>query len=151
VIDSQLCSLRYVLNILGTFTTGESRLLFSSAQVDYIRYWLHAMQLTKDVIPLPYSDCLLTVSNLRNVSPVVYPDGFSLRNAIKVRASIGLSIARSDVLARKSIKTISGLKALTLSSLPVESCSNAPERSGLKRRVFGAPLILKLGNWTTLF
>ena len=70
----------------GTFATGESRLLFSSAQVDYIRYWLHTMQLTKDVIPLPYSDCLLTESNLRNVSPVVYRDGGSLRNAIKVRA-----------------------------------------------------------------
>ena len=65
--------------------TGESRLLFSSAQVDYIRYWLHAMQLTKEIIPLPYSDCLLTESNLRNVSPVVYHDGGSLRNAIKVQ------------------------------------------------------------------
>lgn len=69
--------------------TGESRLLFSSAQVDYIRYWLHAMQLTKEVIPLPYSDCLLTESNLRNVSPVVYHDGGSLRNSIKVRALTG--------------------------------------------------------------
>jgi len=68
---------------MGTFVTGESRLLFSSAQVDYIRYWLHAMQLAKEVIPLPYSDCLLTESNLRNVSPVVYHDGGSLRNAIK--------------------------------------------------------------------
>lgn len=74
----------------GTFVTGESRLLFSSAQVDYIRYWLHAMQLTKEVIPLPYSDCLLTESNLRNVSPVVYHDGGSLRNAIKVRVLNGL-------------------------------------------------------------
>ncbi|KAF5387708.1 hypothetical protein D9615_000493 [Tricholomella constricta] len=55
---------------LGTFVTGESRLLFSSAQVDYIRYWLHAMQLTKEVIPLPYSDCLLRESDLRSVSPV---------------------------------------------------------------------------------
>ncbi|KAF8076494.1 hypothetical protein FPV67DRAFT_1618269 [Lyophyllum atratum] len=68
---------------MGTFVTGESRLLFSSAQVDYIRYWLHAMQLTKEMIPLPYSDCLLTESNLRGVSPVVYPDGGSLRGAIK--------------------------------------------------------------------
>lgn len=68
----------------GTFHTGESRLLFSSAQVDYIRYWLHAMKLTKNIISLPYSDCLLTESNLRNVSPVVYKDGGSLRNAIKV-------------------------------------------------------------------
>lgn len=68
---------------LGTFPTGESRLLFSSAQVDYIRYWLHAMGLTKETIPLPYSDCLLTGSDLRHVSTVVYKDGFSLRNAVK--------------------------------------------------------------------
>ncbi|RDB22845.1 putative nucleolar protein C2C4.08 [Hypsizygus marmoreus] len=68
---------------LGTFVTGEARLLFSSAQVDYLRYWLHAMQLTKEIIPLPYSDCLLTESDLRNVSPVVYPDGGALRNSLK--------------------------------------------------------------------
>ncbi|KAG6810871.1 hypothetical protein H0H92_009992 [Tricholoma furcatifolium] len=67
----------------GTFETGESRLLFSSAQVDYIRYWLHAMQLTKEVIPLPYSDCLLTESSLRSVSRVVYADGGALRSANK--------------------------------------------------------------------
>lgn len=68
---------------LGTFPTGEARLLFSSKQVDYIRYWLHAMQLTKKMIPMPYSDCLLTESDLRSVSPAVYPDGGSLRKAIK--------------------------------------------------------------------
>ncbi|KAF9463900.1 hypothetical protein BDZ94DRAFT_1192050 [Collybia nuda] len=68
---------------LGTFDSGEARLLFSSAQVDYIRYWLHAMHLTKDIIPLPYSDCLLTESNIRTVSPVVYADGGSVRTALK--------------------------------------------------------------------
>ena len=64
--------------------TGESRLLFSSAQVDYIRYWLHAIGLTKEMIPLPYSDCLLTASDLRNVSTANYKDGGTLRNAVKV-------------------------------------------------------------------
>lgn len=68
----------------GTFDTGEARLLFSSAQIDYVRYWLHAMQLTEHIVPLPYSDCMLTDSNLKTVSPVVYPDGGSVRNAIKV-------------------------------------------------------------------
>ncbi|KAF8663461.1 hypothetical protein AX16_001031 [Volvariella volvacea WC 439] len=68
---------------MGTFTTGELRLLFSSAQVDYIRYWLHAMKLTKDLIPVPYSDCLLTTSDLKYVSRVVYPDGRTLRAGIK--------------------------------------------------------------------
>ncbi|KJA30186.1 hypothetical protein HYPSUDRAFT_61027 [Hypholoma sublateritium FD-334 SS-4] len=69
---------------IGTFDSGEARLLFSSAQVDYLRYWLHAMKLTKTIVPLPYSDCLLTESLLKTVSPVVYSDGFTLRNAIKV-------------------------------------------------------------------
>ncbi|TFK75817.1 hypothetical protein BDN72DRAFT_785842 [Pluteus cervinus] len=68
---------------MGTLHTGESRLLFSSAQVDYVRYWLHAMKLTNEMIPLPYSDCLLTLSDLKFVSKVTYPDGSSLRGAIK--------------------------------------------------------------------
>ncbi|KAF8974470.1 hypothetical protein BDZ97DRAFT_25748 [Flammula alnicola] len=80
----QVEGIKGVQMYMGTFPTGEARLLFSSAQVDYLRYWLHAMQLTKHIIPLPYSDCLLTESNLKTVSPVVYPDGGSLRNAIKI-------------------------------------------------------------------
>ena len=69
----------------GTLENGEARLLFSSAQVEYIRYWLHTMGFTKDLIPLPYSDCLLTSSRLQNHSPVVYKTGTELRSALKVR------------------------------------------------------------------
>ena len=68
----------------GTLDNGEARLLFSSAQVEYIRYWLHTMGLTKRLIPLPYSDCLLTSSRLQNHAPVVYKTGTELRNALKV-------------------------------------------------------------------
>ncbi|KAF7355400.1 putative nucleolar protein C2C4.08 [Mycena sanguinolenta] len=68
---------------IGTFHDGKQRLLFSSAQVDYVRYWLHAMGLTKAIIPLPYSECLLTPSEFSNVAPVVYRDGGSLRSALK--------------------------------------------------------------------
>jgi hypothetical protein len=68
----------------GTLENSEARLLFSSAQVEYIRYWLHAMGFTKELIPLPYSDCLLTSSRLQNHSPVVYKTGTDLRNALKV-------------------------------------------------------------------
>ena len=57
----------------------------SSAQVDYIRYWLHAMGLTKEMIPLPYSDCMLLEKDLKNVSPVVFSNGGELRQAHKVR------------------------------------------------------------------
>ncbi|TFY64472.1 hypothetical protein EVG20_g5938 [Dentipellis fragilis] len=69
---------------IGTLLNGEARLLFSSAQVEYVRYWLHAMGLTKELLPLPYSDCLLTASSLQHYSPVVYSDAFALRSAIKL-------------------------------------------------------------------
>ncbi|KAK7060577.1 hypothetical protein VNI00_001343 [Paramarasmius palmivorus] len=70
---------------IGTFHSGEERLLFKSAQVDYIRYWLHAMKLTQNIIPLPYSECLLVEgSDLRYVTTRVYKDGGSLRGAIKI-------------------------------------------------------------------
>ncbi|EGO01874.1 hypothetical protein SERLA73DRAFT_150940 [Serpula lacrymans var. lacrymans S7.3] len=67
----------------GTLQNYETRLLFSSAQVEYLRYWLHAMGLTKEPISIPYSDCLLTDSNLRHVSPVVYKTGGELKSALK--------------------------------------------------------------------
>ncbi|KAF8138415.1 hypothetical protein EV363DRAFT_1313880 [Boletus edulis] len=68
---------------IGTLQNFETRLLFSSAQVEYIRYWLHAMQLTKHPIPLPYSDCLLTESSLRHVSPVQFSTREDLRKALR--------------------------------------------------------------------
>ncbi|KAF9268068.1 hypothetical protein L218DRAFT_954456 [Marasmius fiardii PR-910] len=69
---------------LGTLHSGEIRLLFSSKQVDYIRYWLHAMKLTEKEIPLPYSECLLLEgSDLRYLTSCVYKDGGHLRGAQK--------------------------------------------------------------------
>ena len=62
------------------------RLLFSSAQVEYIRYWLHAMQLTKEPIPLPSSEYLIRSADLKNCSPNVYRDATVLKRAIKVRS-----------------------------------------------------------------
>ncbi|KAJ7180189.1 hypothetical protein C8R43DRAFT_972124 [Mycena crocata] len=67
----------------GTFPDGQSRLLFSSLQVDFVRIWLKEMGLTSRIIPLPYSDCLLTPSEFSTVSPINYRNGFSLRNATK--------------------------------------------------------------------
>ena len=69
---------------IGTLDNGEARLLFSSAQVEYIRYWLHTMGLTKDLIPLPYSDRLLTPSRLRNHSPIVFETSDNLRKTLKI-------------------------------------------------------------------
>ncbi|KAJ7781141.1 hypothetical protein B0H16DRAFT_1497209 [Mycena metata] len=97
-----------VTMFLGTFHTGEQRLLFSSAQIDYVRYWLHAMKLTSGIIPLPYSDCLLTPSEFSNVSPIEYKEGGDLRVAVKtieknnkrLKGSTPSLLARRDTFER---------------------------------------------------
>ena len=61
------------------------RLLFSSAQIEYMRYWLHACGLTRDPIPIPSSEYLIKPGDLRNCSPDVYSDATVLKRAIKVR------------------------------------------------------------------
>ncbi|KAI4525661.1 hypothetical protein K525DRAFT_260823 [Schizophyllum commune Loenen D] len=81
---------------LGTFPNGQSRLLFSSAQIDYVRYWLHAMGLTETEIPLPYSNCLLLESSLRQVSPISYKNGGDLRGAIKQIDKNNKKLKKSD-------------------------------------------------------
>ncbi|KAL0949460.1 hypothetical protein HGRIS_009514 [Hohenbuehelia grisea] len=68
---------------LGTLSNGETRLMYSSAQMDYVRYWLHSMGYTKKMIPLPYSDCLMTSSELRFVSTIHYANGGELKKALK--------------------------------------------------------------------
>lgn len=64
--------------------SGETRLLFSSAQVEYIRYWLHAMRLTSSLLPIPSSHVLLLKSDLRAISPAVYDSPGVLKKALNV-------------------------------------------------------------------
>lgn len=71
----------------GTLNNGEARLLYSMAQIEYIRLWLVKTGLTKDLIPLPYKACMLTASNLQNHAPVVYKTAAELKKAIKVHKS----------------------------------------------------------------
>ncbi|KAF8192682.1 hypothetical protein K438DRAFT_1829496 [Mycena galopus ATCC 62051] len=68
---------------LGTFRDGKSLYLFSSAQIDHLRYWLHALKLTSQVIPPPSSEHLFTQAELSTVSPVVHPTFKSLRGELK--------------------------------------------------------------------
>ncbi|KAF9495400.1 hypothetical protein BDN71DRAFT_1447561 [Pleurotus eryngii] len=68
---------------MGTFPSGESRLLMSSAQIDYCRYWLHSVGKTTQMIALPYSDCLLTPSNLTSISAKLVKTGWDLKNIVK--------------------------------------------------------------------
>ncbi|KAJ7179045.1 hypothetical protein C8R46DRAFT_1072301 [Mycena filopes] len=111
----------------GTFHNGEQRLLFSSAQIDYIRYWLHAMRLTEAIIPLPYSDCLLTSSEFSNVTTVVYTDGGALRGAVKaieknnkrLKGSNPSLLARRDVFER--VRNYWGTKSGTWCAIDFEA------------------------------
>ncbi|KAF9652173.1 hypothetical protein BDM02DRAFT_3089827 [Thelephora ganbajun] len=68
---------------LGTLPNGEKRLMFSSAQIEYIQYWLHAMKLTREPIALPSSEWLIQASDLQHVSSVVYKNGQEFKKAQK--------------------------------------------------------------------
>ncbi|EJD53596.1 hypothetical protein AURDEDRAFT_141640 [Auricularia subglabra TFB-10046 SS5] len=68
---------------IGMLPNGESRLLFSSKQIEYIRYWLHAMGLTKNLLPLPNSHYLMPLSAFESVSPEIYTSSGQLKNAQK--------------------------------------------------------------------
>ncbi|KZS97943.1 hypothetical protein SISNIDRAFT_546969 [Sistotremastrum niveocremeum HHB9708] len=70
---------------MGTLPNGEQRLLYSSAQVEYARYWLKEMGFTNGaLIPIPDSSYLLRPgTELQAVSPVYYNDAAKLKNATK--------------------------------------------------------------------
>lgn len=58
--------------------------MFSTAQIEYIQYWLHAMKLTKEPIGLPSSEYLIQMKDLQHVSAVVYKNGQEFKKAQKV-------------------------------------------------------------------
>jgi len=69
---------------MGTIHNGESRLCFSLKQIEYISYWLHAMNLTSGRLPIPSAHYLLTPTDLKGQpSPVTYKTVSELRNALK--------------------------------------------------------------------
>ena len=59
----------------------------SSAQVEYLRYWLHAVGLTKEIIPIPSSEYLIKNSDLAASSPAIYNCADVLKKAVRVRAN----------------------------------------------------------------
>ena len=70
--------------LLGTRQNGEGRLLYSSKQIEYIRYWLHTMALTKKPISLPHSSYLITSNDFAVISPQLYQTPKELKDAQKV-------------------------------------------------------------------
>ena len=60
--------------VLVTIYNGESRLCFSSKQVEYARYYLKAVGLVDILLPLPNSHYLLTKSIITSVSPIYFSE-----------------------------------------------------------------------------
>ena len=88
--------------------------MFSSAQVEYIRYWLHAMGLTKNLLPLPSSDYLLTeTESLRNCTSVFFNDPRELKKAVAVCLISAERRYTYDHLNRTYRKTTNVLKVPT--------------------------------------
>ena len=70
----------------GTLPDNESRLLYSSKQIEYLRYWIKAMGLLDYLIPLPHSECLLTQDMLNSVAPVIIKTGIEMKQQQKVHS-----------------------------------------------------------------
>ncbi|KAG8891007.1 hypothetical protein FRB98_000016 [Tulasnella sp. 332] len=69
---------------LGTMkTNNESRMLFSTAQVEYVRYWLYEMGITPQQIPLPRACYIVTPDMLRSEVQTMYKTAQDLRKALK--------------------------------------------------------------------
>lgn len=92
-------------SLLGVFESGEARLLFSSAQVEYIRYYLHAMGLVNDLLPLPSSEYLIRKSDLKSCAPEYFSDAPTMKKRIKVRTFTRTS-TQSDPRKPKDIDKI---------------------------------------------
>ncbi|KAF8195796.1 hypothetical protein K438DRAFT_1968295 [Mycena galopus ATCC 62051] len=88
---------------IGTFHDGQSRLLFSSAQVDYLRYWMHVMQLTENLIPLPYSDCMFLKSSLATAAPTVFESLGALSSTSKKLGRMNQSLAEKPLLVPRRV------------------------------------------------
>jgi hypothetical protein len=62
-----------------TLFNGESRLCFSSAQVEYARYYVKAVGLVDILLPLPSSHYLITKSTINSVSPIYYDKASTIK------------------------------------------------------------------------
>ena len=56
--------------------------MFSSAQIEYVRYYLKAAGYISSLIPLPSSHYLVTTNHLKNVSPVYFDDPKVLKKSL---------------------------------------------------------------------
>ncbi|KAJ7781142.1 hypothetical protein B0H16DRAFT_608651 [Mycena metata] len=84
---------------IGTFHDGQSRLLFSSKQVEYLRYFMHAMKLTENLIPLPYSDCMFLEESVAVATPTVFESLSRLSSASKALGRMNQVLKEKPLLA----------------------------------------------------
>ncbi|KZT50654.1 hypothetical protein CALCODRAFT_418923, partial [Calocera cornea HHB12733] len=70
---------------LLTIPSGEVRLCFSSKQLEYMRYWLHAVKAIDKLedVPLPSTEYLILESQVKSVSPVLYRTVKDLKHAMR--------------------------------------------------------------------
>ncbi|KAF7332088.1 hypothetical protein MKEN_00089300 [Mycena kentingensis (nom. inval.)] len=90
----------------GELKSGDVRILFTSKQFDYIRYWLHAVGLTKEILPLPNSESLLVEDDFKSVpQPWLFETGGELRLAQKHidKRSRALQGATPDLEGRRRL------------------------------------------------
>ncbi|KAJ7068363.1 hypothetical protein C8F01DRAFT_1117894 [Mycena amicta] len=89
---------------IGTFHDGQARLLFSSAQCDYLRHWMVQMQLTKKLIPFPYSDCMFLDSDIASLVPIVFENLAALSENSKKLGRMNSHLKANPLLVnRRSI------------------------------------------------
>ncbi|KAF7292402.1 hypothetical protein HMN09_01224300 [Mycena chlorophos] len=96
---------------IGWFHDGQARLLFSSAQVTYLLSPAQVdavssaqMQLTPNLIPLPYSDCMFLDSDLASIEPIVLEDLFILSDTSKKLGRLNTYLTANPLLVtRRSI------------------------------------------------
>ncbi|EKM59229.1 uncharacterized protein PHACADRAFT_85898 [Phanerochaete carnosa HHB-10118-sp] len=69
---------------IATFPSGESRPVFSSAQLEFVQQWLFAMGLTKEPIPLPGSDWLILREDMASLSPEIFNRADQLKKTTKM-------------------------------------------------------------------
>jgi hypothetical protein len=82
---------------MGTMPSGESRLLFSSTQVEYMRYWLQTvMKIDPKTLPFPNSSYLMTSESLSSISPIYYDSGPTLRRAQRQIEKYNKKILKAD-------------------------------------------------------
>ncbi|KAG8976527.1 hypothetical protein FRB90_009142, partial [Tulasnella sp. 427] len=99
---------------------NEIRLLFSSAQIEYIRYWLYEMGITPQKIPIPRSQYVIPEDQLMNITPRLFKSDSEIKKAQK-----------DIVKMNKRLKGVdSGMQSLRERFETIRKLFQSPEKNG---------------------